>query len=155
MDHAPAPSAKDTRQHWLARSVQTTLLAAVAAAFLASAIGLYLVQSWTAETRARSALESDLARYTEVLSAALRSPLWELSRSNTEAIVRSIVDDRRFVSVVVKDASSGQTFVDIELSRADPSQTMQRAGTVEHEGQQVGSFTLRMSLAPYLDADQR
>ena len=154
MDHAPAPSAKDTRQHWLARSVQTTLLAAVAAAFLASAIGLYLVQSWTAETRARAALEGDLARYTEVLSAALRSPLWELSRSNTEAIVRSIVDDRRFVSVVVKDASSGQTFVDIELARADPAQTMLRAGTVEHEGQQVGSFTLRMSLAPYLEADQ-
>ena len=154
MDHAPAPSAKDTRQHWLARSVQTTLLAAVAAAFLASAIGLYLVQSWTAEARARAALEGDLARYTEVLSAALRSPLWELSRSNTEAIVRSIVDDRRFVSVVVKDASSGQTFVDIELSRAEPSQTMQRAGTVEHEGQQVGSFSLRMSLAPYLEADQ-
>ena len=50
----PAPSVNDTRQHWLARSVQTTLLVAVAAAFLASAIGLYLVQSWTAETRARA-----------------------------------------------------------------------------------------------------
>ena len=144
MDHAPAPSANDTRQHWLARSVQTTLLAAVAAAFLASAIGLYLVQSWTAETRARAALEGDLARYTEVLSAALRSPLWELSRSNTEAIVRSIVDDRRFVAVVVKDASSGQTFVDIELSRTDePSQTMQRAGTVEHVPYALAMYWMR------------
>lgn len=61
----------------------------------------------------------------------------------------SIVDDQRFVSVVVKDASSGQVFVDIEPSRADPAQTMQRAGAVEHEGQLVGSFTLRMSLLPY------
>ena len=69
--------------------------------------------------------------------------------------MRSIVDDQRFVSVVVKDASSGQIFVDIEPSRAGPAQTMERAGTVEHEGQLVGSFTLRMSLTPYLEADRR
>lgn len=44
-----------------------------------------------AVARARGT-RGDLSRYGEVLSAALRAPLWELSRSNTESIVRSIAD---------------------------------------------------------------
>ncbi|MBS1226969.1 MAG: domain S-box [Proteobacteria bacterium] len=152
---APTSAPRNSRLHGAARSLQTALLLAVAAAFLVPALALYLIQGWTAETRARAALESDLARYTQVLTAALRAPLWELSLSNTEAIVRSIVDDRRFVSVIVRDAASGQVFVDIEPTRADPAQTMQRVGAVEHEGQLVGTFELQMSLAPYLEADQR
>ena len=156
MDHTPPTSpASGTRLHGAARSLQTALLLVVAAAFLAPALGLYLIQSWTAETRARTALESDLTRYSEVLAAALRAPLWELSLSNTDAIVRSIVDDRRFVSVIVKDASSGQIFVDIQPSRPETGETMKRTGVVEREGQLVGSFELQMSLAPYLEADQR
>ena len=154
---APAPSSptRDSRLHRLAHSLQTALLVAIAAAFLAPALGLYLIQGWTAETRARAALESDLERYTTVLSAALRAPLWELSRSNTEAIVRSIVDDRRFVSVIVRDPASGLVFTAIEHSHAEPALTMLRIGSVEHEEQLVGTFELRMALAPYLDADRR
>jgi hypothetical protein len=64
-------------------SLQFVLLLGIALAFLIPAIGLYLYQGGSAQARARAALEGDLTRYGEVLSAALRAPLWELSRSNT------------------------------------------------------------------------
>ena len=129
------------------------LLVAVALAFLIPAIGLYAYQGWAAQARAQAALASDLGRYSNVLSAALRAPLWELSRNNTEAIVRAIVNDRRFVSVTVKEASSAQVFVTIRSPFPAPKETLTQEGTVIHEGELVGTFVLRMSLAPYLEAD--
>jgi PAS domain S-box-containing protein len=152
---APPSSAEKFRLRWPARSLQLALLLAVALAFLVPGIGLYLLQGLTAEARARAALESDLTRYSEVLTIALRTPLWEFSRSNTEAIVRSIVNDKHFVSISVTEASSGQTTVEIRSPQAMASETMQRKGVVVHEGQVVGSFEVRMTLSPYLEADRR
>ncbi len=136
-------------------SLQVALLLGVALAFLVPAVGLFLYQGWTAQTRARAALEGDLARYSEVLAAALRAPLWELSRSNAEAIVRSIANDRRFVAITVKESSNEQTFVEVKAATPLPGETMRGGGQVIHEGQKVGSFVLTMSLAPYVEADRR
>ena len=133
----------------MARSLQFAVLAAVA--FLVPAIGLYLIQSWTAETRARAALEADLARYSDVLSAALSGPLWELSRSNAEGIVRSLANDLRFVSVSVTDAASGRPFVSIDKPPSGSTEVMQRDGVVHHDKQVIG---IRMALAPYLEDDR-
>ena len=140
---------------WPSFNLQFVLPFAVALAFLLPALGLYLWQEWTAQTRARAALENDLVRYGEVLSAALRAPLWELSRNNTEAIVQAIANDKRFVSIKVSETSTMQPFVETSSPYPTSGETMLRKGVVVHGGEVVGSFEIRMSLAPYLEADQR
>jgi two-component system sensor histidine kinase/response regulator len=140
---------------WRSSSLQVDILLAVTLAFLLPGIALFLSQAWTAESRARTNLEHDLNRYSEVLSAALHTPLWELSKSSTEAIARSIVNDERFVSLSIVEASSGQTFVEIQHATATAAETVARRGDVMHAGQLIGSFELRMALPPYLEAGKR
>ena len=57
-------------------SLQFAVLVAVVLAFLIPSLAFFAVQSLSLEQRARVALESDLRRHAQVLSAALRTPLW-------------------------------------------------------------------------------
>ena len=100
-------------RHWRASSLQVAVLLAVTLAFLLPGIVLYLSQSWSEETRARAALDRDMTRYSEVLATALHTPLWEFSKTSVEAIVRSIVNDERFISVTVTESSSGTLFFEL------------------------------------------
>ena len=143
------------RPSWADRSLQFAVLFSVVLAFLLPGAGFMLVQHGGAELRAREALESDLARYAEVLTAALRTPLWELSRDNAEAVVRAIVSDERFISVTVTDAASGSPLVAIHRPEKTTTLSMRRDEDVIYKGERVGGFVLIMSLSPYLDAERR
>src|SRR5664279_3961728 len=103
------------RLFWLDRSLQLAVLFSVILAFVLSGVGFMLIQRGAAELRARDALKYDLARYTSVLSTALRTPLWELSHENAEAVAKAIVSDERFLSITVTDAASGNPFVYLSL----------------------------------------
>ena len=136
------------------KSLQRTLLLSLTLALLIPGLGLYLIRESTVEARARAELEKSLTRYTNVLSNALGSPMWELSKRNAEAIVRSIVNEERFVSVSVMEINSTTPFLDIQLAPVPLSMTVSRNGPVLYDGQPVGRFELRMSLLPYIVAEK-
>jgi PAS domain S-box-containing protein len=146
---------KTLRRSWAGRSLQFAVLLSVVFAFLLPGAGFMMAQRWGAERRAQEALENDLTRYVEVLSAALRTPLWELSRDNAESIVRAIVSDERFVSVTVMDVASGGPFVSVTRAGKSTSTALRRDKEVHYKGERVGSFVLIMSLSPYLDVERR
>ena len=143
------------RPRWVDRSLQFAVLFSVILAFVLPGAGFMLVKRGSAELRAREALEKDLARYADIFSVTLRTPLWELSRDNAEAVVRSIVSDERFISVTVMDAASGSPLVAVEGPKRADTQVMRREQAVNYQGERVGSVVLLMSLAPYLDVERR
>jgi len=143
------------RLFWLDRSLQLAVLFSVILAFVLSGAGFMLIQRGAAELRARDALKYDLERYTSVLSAALRTPLWELSHENAEAVARAIVSDERFLSVTVTDAASGKPFVTLHRPEKTTTESMRREAVVSYAGERVGDFVLVMSLSPYLEIERR
>ena len=149
-DAAPSPG-----RRWPANSLQLAVLLAVVFAFLIPGLAFFVIQSISTETRARAALENDLVRHAKVLSAALRTPLWELARSNTQAIVQAIASDERFVSISVLDDTNSKIFVEVPGPAEKAAVVLQREEVVEYEGKRVGHLVLRMSLAPYLADDRR
>ena len=156
MEPSTAASTKDNlRERWHRLSLQFAVLLVVAVAFLIPGTAYYLVQSRMSESRARAELERDLVRYTNVLEAALRSPLWELAQVNCAAIVRAIASDDRFVSVTVTDNASNIPLVSYAYQKVPLGEVRSHEETVEYEGRNVGSFVLTMSLAPYLQAEQQ
>ena len=140
---------------WVGQSLQFAVLFSVVLAFVLPGAGFMLVQQRAAELRAREALEMDLARNADVLSAALRTPLWELSRDNAEAVVRAIVSDERFLSVTVIDAVSKKPFVVVQRPEKTTTESKRREEAVLYQGQRVGDFVLVMSLSPYLNAERQ
>ena len=138
-----------------AAQLQFAVLLAVVLAFIIPGVAFFVIQSTSAETRARAALEADLGRHAKVLSAALRTPLWELARSNTEAVVQAIASDDRFVSISVIEETNGHAFVEVQGPAEKGAVVLQRQEPVEYQGKRVGHLVLSMSLAPYLAEDQR
>ena len=136
-------------------SLQVAVLVAVVLAFVIPSLAFFAVQSLSLEQRARTALESDLRRHARVLSAALRTPLWELARGNAEAIVRATANDERFVSISVVEETNRQTFVAVDGPAERDALIVGREEFVEYDGKRIGRVVLRMSLAPYLAEDQR
>ena len=137
-------------------SLQRTLLLSLTLALLIPGLGLYIIQEATVETRARAELEKSLGRYANVLSNALGSPMWELSKRNAEAIVRSIANEERFVSISIMEPINATPFLNIQLAPtpAPLSMTVSRGGSILYDGQPVGRFELRMSLLPYIKAEK-
>ncbi len=142
-------------RRWPANSLQFAVLLAVVLAFIIPGVAFFVIQSTSAETRARAALEADLGRHAKVLSAALRTPLWELARSNTEAVVQAIASDDRFVSISVIEETNGHAFVEVQGPAETGAVVLQRQEPVEYQGKRVGHLVLSMSLAPYLAEDRR
>jgi len=140
---------------WPGNSLQVAVLLAVVLAFLIPGVAFFVIQSLSAETRARAAMEADLRRHAKVLSVALRTPLWELAHSNAEAIVQATVNDERFVSIGVVEETNRQIFVEVAGPADRDALIVQREEFVEYDGKRVGRVVLRMSLAPYLVEDQR
>ena len=136
-------------------SLQFAVLVAVVLAFLIPSLAFFAVQSLSLEQRARVALESDLRRHAQVLSAALRTPLWELAHGNAEAIVRATVNDERFVSISVVEETNRQTFVAVDGPADRDALIVAREEFVEYNGRRIGRVLLHMSLTPYLAEDQR
>jgi PAS domain S-box-containing protein len=136
-------------------SLQFAVLVAVVLAFLIPGLAFFAVQSLSLEQRARVALESDLRRHAQVLSAALRTPLWELAHGNAEAIVRATVNDERFVSISVVEETNRQTFVAVDGPADRDALIVAREEFVEYNGRRIGRVLLHMSLTPYLAEDQR
>ena len=85
----------------------------------------------------------------------MRAPLWEFSSANCEAIVQAIASDKRFVSIVVFDNAANTRLVDYVFQQDPDSATISREQSVEYQGRSVGRFVLRMSLAPYLQAERQ
>ena len=135
--------------------LQRVILLWLTAALLVPGLSIFVLQEATIETRARAALEKSLDRYSNVLSNALGAPMWELSRRNSEAIVRSIANDERFVSVTVRETNASAPFVEIRLTTVPMPMTIARNGSVLYDGQSVGRFEVRMSLLPYIEAERR
>ncbi len=140
---------------WPGGSLQVAVLVAVVLAFLIPGLAFFAVQSLSLEQRARVALESDLRRHTQVLSAALRTPLWELAHGNAEAIVQASANDERFVSISVVEETNRQTFVAVDGPADRNALIVGREEFIEYDGKRIGRVLVRMSLAPYLAEDQR
>ena len=142
-------------RRWQAGSLQLVVLVAVVLAFLIPGLSFFAVQSLSVEQRARSALDADLRRHAKLLSAALRTPLWELAHSNAAEIVQATASDERFVSIDVVEETNGQTFVAVDGPADRNALIVAREEFIEYGGRRVGHVVLRMSLAPYLAEDQR
>ena len=136
-------------------SLQFVVLVAVVLAFLIPSLAFFAVQSLSLEQRARAALESDLRRHARVLSAALRTPLWELAHGNAEAIVRATANDERFVSISVVEETNRQSFASVDGPADRDALIVGREEFIEYDGKRIGRVLVRMSLAPYLAEDQR
>ncbi len=136
-------------------SLQFVVLVAVVLAFLIPSLAFFAVQSLSLEQRARAALDSDLRRHARVLSAALRTPLWELAHGNAEAIVRATANDERFVSISVVEETNRQSFASVDGPADRDALIVGREEFIEYDGKRIGRVLVRMSLAPYLAEDQR
>ena len=136
-------------------SLQFAVLVAVVLAFLIPSLAFFAVQSLSLEQRARAALESDLRRHARVLSAALRTPLWELAHGNAEAIVRATANDERFVSISVVEETNRQSFASVDGPADRDALIVGREEFIEYDGKRIGRVLVRMSLAPYLAEDQQ
>lgn len=143
--------------HWAGDSLQSSMLIAVALAFLIPGAGLYLAKEGASVERARTSLESDPGRNARVLSAALRKPLWELGYDNTKTIIGAIASDDRFASITVIEETNGKVFAEVSgpAARDAGAAIFAREEPIEHEGTRVGRVVVRMSLAPYIEAERR
>ncbi|MFT3848783.1 MAG: response regulator [Propionivibrio sp.] len=141
-------------RRWTVNGLQAVVFVAVVLAFLIPGLAFFTVQTLSVEQRARQALEVDLRRHAEMLSAVLRTPLWELAHGNTEAVVRAAANDERFVSIGVIEETNGAVFVEVAGPAERNALIVQREEFVEYDGKRVGRVILRMSLAPYLAEGQ-
>ncbi|MCP5269250.1 MAG: HAMP domain-containing protein [Zoogloeaceae bacterium] len=114
----------------------------------------FMIESRQAEAHAKTEMEKDLQRATEVLATSLAAPLWELSASGAEAIVRAMIVDERFVSIVVTEASSKYNFVELRRVAGDTPSVISRKEDIRRGGQAIGSVEVKMTIEPYLKATQ-
>lgn len=112
----------------------------------------YFIERQQAEAWARSELEQDLQRTLNVLSNSLASPLWELSTPAAEAIVSAMIQDARFASITVTEASNKNTFVEIHRIVGELKDSVEGSMLISRDNQEIGRVRVVMMLAPYLDA---
>ncbi len=135
--------------------ISTLQLAVVLSVFLALAIpsiaGI-VFEHLQAETRARAELDRDISRSTDVLAASLSTPLWEFASVPAEAIVQAMIQDSRFVSIVVTEVGSGGTFVQVARSAGGKEASISLDQPIVREGRVIGTVRVTMTMAPYLEA---
>lgn len=136
------------------RSLRAAVMFAVALGLIVPAAITFVVEQRLSTKNALRNLDKDLERTTEVLALAMRGQLWEFSQANAEAIARGMIDDERFVSVVVIDAVNNRPFMELYRSAgATPlTRTLQRS--IRQDGEEIGTVTVTMNVEPYLQVSR-
>jgi len=143
---------------WFPSSLRTAVLMTIALGLMVPAMVAFLVEKTHSDARARSALQGDLDRASDVLAASLSTPLWEMSQANVQAIVQAMFVDPRFVTIRVVAGRNSQPFYEAE--RRLPAEAasdaraadhaLERTRPVMYQSELLGQVVVRMSLAPYL-----
>ncbi|MBS1210615.1 MAG: hypothetical protein H6R19_3013 [Proteobacteria bacterium] len=139
----------------LPRTVRdAVILAVILGLAVPSLIAYFVEQHLTAQT-ARQEVQQDLRRGLDMLSLSMRPLLWELSRSNAEAIAQAVLNDERYVSIVITSELGPQPFVKLERPVAAGTELVRAERDIEHQGKLIGHLAVAMTTAPYLAAGQR
>lgn len=136
----------------LPNSLQLAVLLVVLVGLAVPAGVAFWLESRASLERAEHQLQRDLLRNTDVLAASLRAPLWELSRAHAESIVRAMIEDERFVAIVVREAGSERPFVELRRLAGDAQGILVREQSIFQDGVAIGSVHVSMTLEPYLKA---
>ena len=132
------------------RGLQVSVIGSVTLALMLPALVELLAELNLAEQRARSELQIDLDRESEVLAASMSTPLWEFSVSSGEAIARSMVRDQRFVSIVVTDSATQRIFVELHRIAGAAPRTISIRKVIQRDGKEIGTVDAAMTLDPYM-----
>jgi len=141
------PSAPNRRFSTLQLAVMLSIFLALA---VPSLVG-FVIERKQGEKRAANELEQDLARASNVLALSLAAPLWELSTPATEAIVRAMIQDERFVSIVVTETGNERPFVEVHRVAGAIEGVLARETPIIRDGHEIGRIKVEMTLDPYLD----
>lgn len=102
-----------------------------------------------AKTKVMEKLELDLRRNTKVLALSLVEPIWQVSPDLGEPMVDAQLDDQRFVSILVTEASSSKPVLNKDQtkhpSRKDSDLTLSYEMPIEREGREIGRVHVTMS----------
>jgi len=110
-----------------------------------------LVPGWLAleheaaqvKVRLTDDLQRDANRYADMLSVALREPLWQLAPSFGQPLVDTVMEDPRVTRVAVVQAPNSETFLQRQRPAAQPVITVSRK---IHVGTRLlGEVTLELS----------
>lgn len=143
------------RRNTFQSTLQAAVILSVFLGLALPAFAVFFVERARSVEDAREDLERDLQRTTQVLALSMRAPLWDLSRTNAEAIVRAMIDDERFVSVTVLDQSNQQPFVELRRLAGATRETRQAEYNIEEQGKVIGKVIVSMTITPYLAASKK
>lgn len=104
----------------------------------------------SAEDRALESLQADLEQVADILAAAMRDPLWQVSPDLGRPMLQAMFRDERLVAVVVHEASSEVPFLDIYRSVSATAPALSRARSIFFDGREIGSIRVTMSAGPAL-----
>jgi PAS domain S-box-containing protein len=139
---------------WFPKSLRLAVLMSIALGLLLPALAAFFLERYNSQQHAQDALNADLDRASQVLSASLGAPLWELSTTHVQAITEAMFVDRRYVAVQVIENRTGKIFFELHRDNSTPASlvTVTRTRDVLHEGVVLGKVVVSMSLDSYLEA---
>jgi hypothetical protein len=124
---------------------------------LATVVGLLLpnlfVWQWNdaaSERRALAHLGQDLDKLADILAAAMRDSLWQVSPELGRPILQAMFRDERLVSVSVVETSAGKPFLEIYRSVSATAPSLTATRQINYEGREIGSLSVTLSAGPAL-----
>lgn len=107
------------------------------------------------EERAFDELRQDLDKFADILAAAMRDPLWQVSPELGRPILQAMFRDERLVAVSIVEAGANKPFLEIyrSVSATAPSLTANRL--INYEGRELGSLSVTLSAGPALQRNRR
>lgn len=107
------------------------------------------------EARVLESLRADLDQTTDILAAAMRDPLWQVSPDLGRPILQAMFRDARLVAVIVRETGKEAAFLDIYRSVSATAPTLSKARSIVFEGRELGNIRVTMSAGPELARHRR
>lgn len=132
-------------------SLRVAVIFAVSLGLLGPGIFSVWHQITKEEATARENLRNDLATLADVLSVAMRDPIWQVSPESGRHIAQAMFRDPRLVSVTVW-SDDGQLFVELYRSVQVMAPTLSEKRPVSMSGQPIGLVEVTLSAGPTQDS---
>lgn len=117
-----------------------------------------LVGQWNdaaSERRALDQLRLDLDKLADILAAAMRDPLWQVSPEHGRPILQAMFRDERLVAVSVFEIGTAKPFLEIYRSVSATAPALTATRQINYEGRELGSISVTLSAGPTLERNRQ
>ena len=128
-------------------SLRGAVVLAVVVGLVLPALVAAVFEMRNAESDARERLDRDAALVADVMSIAMRNPVWQVAPELGRGTAQAMLRDPRVVGIMVR-FDDGRPFLDIYRSVDALAENVSLRRPVVHEGREIGNVTVTLSSAP-------